>query len=298
MKFALACDSSKVDSYFCKDNKVYLYNGQPYYRMHHISNECLMGFWNYPMLFDGHFINLRDSKFPDEDFDIIFAAIESNINNLNVLKSLYPNALILGTQKETIVSKNIRNYLIDNTEGFVSPYLTFDYFKEYGYVTPAKVYTIPQPINIDYLRSNFLENKNDTIFNYKNYWASGRSSMDADFIHTLNLDIIDGRSDSWEPFIRMWNKCKYLLNLDTSLNFGQQATQCAALGTIMLGGNNDANKILYPELATCDLNDLSSKFNKLKNNQEYYNFIINYAFEKVNEIYSFNAIKKQIQDIL
>jgi len=298
MKFALACDSSKVDSYFCKDNKVYLYNGQPYYRMHHISNECLMGFWNYPMLFDGYFINLRDGEFPEEDFDIIFAAIESNINNLNILKSLYPNALILGTQKEPSVPKNIRNYLIDNTEGFVSPYLTFDYFKEYGYITPTKIYTIPQPVNIDYLRSNFLEDKNDTVFNYENYWAGGRYNINNDYIRSLNLNVLDGRSDIWEQFIRMWNKSKYLINLDTSLNFGQQATQCATLGTIMLGGNNDANKVLYPELATCDLNDLSIKFNKLKNDQEYYNFIINYAFEKVNKIYSFNAIKKQIQNIL
>jgi hypothetical protein len=298
MKFALACDSSKVDSYFCKDNKVYLYDGQPYYRMHHVSNECLMGFWNYPLLFDGYFINLTDGKFPDEDFDIIFAAIESDINNLHVLKNVYPNALILGTQKEPIVQKNIRNYLIDNTAGFVSPYLTFDYFKEYGYITPAALYTIPQPVNINYLRSNFLENKNDTIFNYANYWAGGRYNTNSDFIQLLNLDVINGRSDIWEQFIRMWNKSKYLLNLDTSLNFGQQATQCAALGTIMIGGNNDANKILYPELATCNLTELASKFNKLTNDIDYYNFTVQYAFTKVNEIYSFETIKNQIQSIL
>lgn len=297
MKFALACDSSNVKSYFCKNNKVYLYNGDPYYRSHHISNECLMGFWNYPMLFDGYFINLNENEYPDEDFDIIFAAIEQDIKYLSILKSLYPNALILGTQKEPKINTRIRNYVIDNTLGFVIPYMTFDYFSEFGYVYPTRTHIIPQPVNIEYLRMNFLKEKTDSVFDYENYWATDRTNLNTKFKELLNLKIISNRSDSWEQFIHMWNSCKYLINLDTSVNFGQQATQCAALGTVMIGGNNDANKILYPDLATCELNELSKKFNSLLHDIDYYSHVINYAYSKVNEVYSFETIKKQIQNI-
>ena len=111
MKFALACDSSKVDSYFCKDNKVYLYNGQPYYRMHHISNECLMGFWNYPMLFDGHFINLRDNEFPDEDFEdgVTYISCKHDFSDLQEKINI-----ILGNyEKFSYIIDNMRRRLID-----------------------------------------------------------------------------------------------------------------------------------------------------------------------------------------
>lgn len=298
MKFAIASDTSNVKSYFCKDNKVYLYNGDPYYRSHHISNECLMGFWNYPKLFDGYFINLNEGEYPDEEFDIIFAAIEWDIKYLSILRSLYPNALILGTQKEPKVNVRVRNYVIDNTPAFVIPYMTFDYFDQFGYIHPVKTHIIPQPVNIDYLRANFLKEKNNSIFDYENYWATSRINLNSEFKKLLNLEVVSGRSDEWGRFIRMWSSCKYLINLDTSINFGQQATQCAALGTVMLGGNNDANKILYPELATCELNELARKYNRLIQDEDYYASIVQYAFSKVNEVYSFNTIKTQIKNIL
>ena len=48
MKFAMACDSCGVESYYVKNQKVFTFDNEPYYRHHHLSNECLMGVWNYP----------------------------------------------------------------------------------------------------------------------------------------------------------------------------------------------------------------------------------------------------------
>jgi len=299
MKFAVACDSSSVNSYYSKNNKVFTFDNLPYYRDHHISNECLMGFWNYPVLFDGYFINLREDIYPDENFDIIFCAIEKNIHYLNILSKLYPKAKLVGTIKEMVIhNKEIREQLILYTDFFIVPYLSFDYFKMFDYTTPKIIYKIPQPINIDYLQKYYSADKQNIIFNYENYWASGRSGLNKDFINKLNYNIYKFTASSWSKFIDEWKHCKFMLNLDKTLNVGQQAIQCATLGTIMLGGNNDSHKILYPKLATTNINNLMLEFNKLIHDIDYYKFTIKYALKRVNELYSFESVSKKIRNIL
>ena len=130
MKFALITDTGSVSSYICQNGKVYLLeSGEPYYRLPHISNECMMGFWNYPVLFDGYFINLRESILPDEDLDVIFASIEVDSRNLDIIKNAYPKAKIFGSIKELEQQKNpVRQYVIDNTDAFIEPFLTYNFF--------------------------------------------------------------------------------------------------------------------------------------------------------------------------
>ena len=294
MKFALACDSSRVHSYICNDNNVYLFNGSPYYRPHHISNKCLMGFWNFPMLYNGYFINLNEGYYPDEQIDLIFAAIESDIRFLYKLKKMYPGAIIVGTIKEQHVDINLRNELIKNTDAFVSQYLTYDFFNEFGYNTPKYTYKIPQPINIKFLKENFYKQKKNYMFDYSNYWIPGRGGYNQNFLNNLNYPSVINRSDNWHSFIDTWADAKYMINIDSTNNFGQQAIQCAVLETIMLGGLNDSHKILYPKLATCDLSILLKEFYELENNIEYYNATIKHASDIVEKIYSFDAITNQI----
>ena len=298
MKFALACDSSNVRSYYAKEGKVYTFDGTPYNRVHHIKNECLMGFWNYPVLFDGYFINLNEEEYPFEDFDIIFAAIEGNLEYLDVLKKLYPKAKIIGTIKEASKRADIRNELIRHTEGFAIPYLTFDYFKEYGYDTPKNIYRIPQPVNIEYLQKHFDVAKHKHIFDYSNTWAGGRKGPNQQLLSRLGYQVKQGSHSNWHEFVDMWKGSKYMLNLDPTNNFGQQATQCAALGTVMLGGLNDSHKVLYPELATCNIDKLVELFNRLETDTTYYKETVTYATEKLQEVYSFDVVRKQIKTLL
>lgn len=295
MKFALACDSSRVQSYICNDNKVYLFDGTPYYRSHHISNKCLMGFWNFPMLFNGFFINLNEQYYPDEDLDLIFAAIESDIQNLYKLKKLYPNAIIVGAIKEQVIDKKLRNELIENTDAFVSQYLTYDFFDSFGYSQPKSIFKIPQPIDVTFLKENFYKQKKNYIFDYSNYWVGGRSGYNQNFLANVNYKSVLNKSDQWDNFINMWSDAKYMINIDPTNNFGQQAIQCAILETIMIGGLNDSHKLLYPNLASCDLNVLIEEFNKLETDEMYYANTINHASKTVEDIYSFKTVTNQIK---
>jgi hypothetical protein len=59
IKFALIVDKCKVESYTVRDAKAYKLKTPdiPYQFHHSISNECFIGFWGYPFVFGGHFIN-------------------------------------------------------------------------------------------------------------------------------------------------------------------------------------------------------------------------------------------------
>jgi hypothetical protein len=71
----------------------------------------------------------------------------------------------------------------------------------------------------------------------------------------------------------------------------------ASTGTINIGGVNDYHHILFPETATCDSEILENKVSQYIDDKEKYLETINYAWLKVNEVFSFEAVKKQIESI-
>ena len=103
---------------------------------------------------------------------------------------------------------------------------------------------------------------------------------------------------SQEEFITNWSSCAFHFNLDPIDYFpGNQCPVVAATGTINIGGVNDYHHILFPETATCDLTILENKVNEYINDKQKYMETINYAWLKVNEVFSFEAVKKQIESI-
>lgn len=300
MNFALVIDSGGVDSYISKEGSVYLLsNGKPYYRKPHISNECLMGFWNYPVLFDGYLINLKDGILPDIELDVIFAALERDTKNLDMLREEYPNARIYGSIKEFEQQKNnIRQYMIDNTDGFIDPLLTHDFLGTLGYdISNIKSVKIPQPINIEYFREHYLVDKLPAIFNYENHWQPGRGGYNHKFLqHISGVNVIQqSTAENWlGDFVDSFKQAQYQLNLDPMMSIGQQATQCAALGIIMIGGCNDANYVLFPEFAGVDIPKLLHNYKKATEDEQYRNDVINYALDAVQKYYSFESVKRKI----
>ena len=67
MKFALISQAIVVKSFKVTNGKAYTLGGQPYSYSHSIGNEFFMGFWNYPFLFDGYYLNISDLHLINED---------------------------------------------------------------------------------------------------------------------------------------------------------------------------------------------------------------------------------------
>jgi len=60
---------------------------------------------------------------------------------------------------------------------------------------------------------------------------------------------------------------------------------------------NDAHQVLYPETATIHIPTLEEKFVELLNNNDKRIEHITYAWNKANELYSYNVVKKQIEQV-
>ena len=78
---------------------------------------------------------------------------------------------------------------------------------------------------------------------------------------------------------------------------GQQAIQSATLENIVLGGNNDAHKLLFPELSGMNVDKIVSEFNRLVDDEKYYQSTIEYASKKLKEIYSLESVKQQVIEL-
>jgi hypothetical protein len=254
------------------------------------------------VLFEGGmFINIRNTALPDEKFDLIFAAIETDITYLHRILDKYPGAKVYGLFKEATGNPQVRAELIGLTRGYIQPYLTYD-MVDTGRIPLIK---IPQPINIDYLRNRFLGKKQMSMFDYSNYWASGRHADNKPFIDKAKarVPVLSGITKSTDQnqildFFNLWKDCCFMVNFDRSYSFGQMATQCAALNTVILGGNNDSHFILFPTCTGMDVDFVYNDFDRMMTDEFYLKDTIQYANYKLQELYSFNAVRQRILELL
>ena len=104
---------------------------------------------------------------------------------------------------------------------------------------------------------------------------------------------------SQKEFIELWSPSLFHLNLDPSIvHPGMQCIQVAAVGSINIGGLNEAHYVLFPEVATNDRKILEEKFVEYLNDEVSRFRVMEYAWEKLNEVYTYDLVKKQITDIL
>ena len=254
-----------------------------------------------PELFDGHFINLNNSVYPVEDFDIIFAAIECDVKHLSVLRALYPNAVIVGMYKEYWNNNpSIRNYIIENTDAYIHPYATLDVYRFLHSTTPKNSYIIEHPINHKLIQKKYNVEKSNSIFNYQKKVDNRKSTTNDVIIKKLLDNKVDLQIANYtggrglQPFIDGWKESRYMLSTDMFPMGGIQSVQCAVLNTIMVGGNNDNHKILFPKLVGNDVDFLISKINQLESDLEYRKKIQSYAYDKCISIFSYDAIREKI----
>ena len=316
MKFALIVDSCKVGSYLVRDRKAYkLSDPEVPYQFHHsVSNECFIGFWGYPFVFDGCFINWSEwNELPDLDLNTIFVVIEKRFDECKIehLRKKYPNAIIIGLLKELWNWKAEwwkRMEVFNQCDKVFTPISDINLFPELVQNCSKDISFLPQPVDIDYLYDNFYsEYRDESIFVYNpvhNFPRQGNTFRFAEYIsRKYNIPYFSintqDKENQWHEFLKQWTSATFHFNLDPIPVYpGQQAMQCAALGIIQIGGVNDSHHFLWPETATCDEKVLEEKFVEYLNDYEKRVTLIQTAFERINKVYSFKAIKNKFEEII
>jgi hypothetical protein len=315
MNFALIVDSCKVNSYTIRNNKAYkLSKPEESYNFHHsVGNECFIGFWGYPFVFNGHFINWSEwgDKLPQLDLDLIFVAIESDFNKYKIsdLRKSYPNSKIVAVLKETWNWKHsvLQRLKVYDECDYMFTCISEDRYKEFmPELAHCKVNVdfLPQPVNIDFLYKNYYqEERNELIFSYSVNHNSSRVGKTLEFTKYIsnkyNIPYIDTLKPLWADFLKVWTPSTFHFNLDPTKAFpGQQSIQCAALGVVHIGGLNDAHSYLWPETATNDFDQLEYYFSMYLNDYDKRIEVIQNAFDKLNKTYSYESVYNKTLSLL
>ena len=329
MKFAMIVDAvgGNLTSYQVVNGKSYTLDNKPTnFDKIMISNECAISMWNYPFLYEnGYFINWKQhmNDLPKVDFDLIFLAIEKCLlepeHTVDKIRKQYPNAKIIGWIKELWVGtpydyENLkykaRIKFLDQCDAIAVNRPELKEFKHIQDNLNKKLNFVSIPVNTDYLYKNYYKekdfalwayipnpiNRRGTTYDFTKY-ISDKYQIPIKYKPLSNDRSFDYMSQ--KEFIENWSSCAFHLNLDPIDYFpGNQCALVAATGTINIGGVNDYHHILYPKTATCNWEILEKEIVSYINNPELHNTVIKNAWNKLNETFSFKAVRKQIEDIL
>jgi len=335
MKIAYIYDCSTQNSYYVKNQTSYDFvENKPYIHQHSITPSLHVTGWNFPFLWgDGCFLNLEEwvdrVDFPDEDFDMILYSNErlglddDNYTKYSVqrLRDRYPNAKIVAYLKEVELSVHNREersknriHFLKSCDGIVAHGVdSMKGLKDYTDMEELigkKIHYVSHPVNINlYYDTFYSSNKQESIFAYLPNPIHRRAET-YDFANYIgekyNIPVrykkleINQKFDylSLKEFVELWSPSSFQFNLDpSSTHPGQQAIQTANVGSINIGGLNESHHLLFPETATCDKKILEEKFEEYLKDVDKRFQVIEYAWEKLNEHYSFKVIKKQLTDL-
>lgn len=334
MKFALMMDDCAIKSYYIKDGSAYDYSDNPFVYHHSVSPQCMTAMQNLPYLFDeGYFWNWSEwDNLPDVDLDLIFYDNgKIGLDNINYekysvsrLREKYPKAKILGWIKEVWVGqagnyeheryinrlKHLNECDAIVTSGVSTQFKNIDVFNHIRKYVDKKWNFLSQPVNTEYLFDNFYSDEKELAmyaylpnpvprrgetYNFVNYLSKKYN------VKVIHKPLQDGQKFDYlslNDFIRLWSSCAFHFNLDPLDIFpGNQVMQVACTGGLNFGGVNESHTLLYPETATCDVKVLEDIFVECLNNDSLRFKMIEYAWEKVNQIYGFKTVKKQISDL-
>ena len=315
---------------FIKNGKAFKYfTNEPYVYHHSVSSRCYPSTHNLNFLWDeGHFLNLSewvdsDLDFPELDLDLIFYANERDgledefhdLYKVERLRKKYPNAKIVGYLKEVYVKehrmKNRIKFLKSCDYIHAEAHTTMKNLKEFVEIeklTDMKLNFNSQPLNVNFYYDNFYSNeKINGIFAYlpNPLHRRGRTYDFAKYIGekydipVKYKPLSTGQKFDYmsqKDFIKMWSPYLYNFNLDpVPIHPGGQCIQVASVGSINIGGLNEAHHILYPETATCDEKILEDRFVEYLNNPTKRFEVIQNAWNKLNETYSFSNVKSQLE---
>ena len=329
--------TNDMSSFYVKDNQACKFTDGTSYKPEHalgcINSKCYISTFNYPWLFDnGHFLNWSDFKYdlPDLDLDLIFVVRERSLARtdgfwdgwceVNNLRKKYLNAKIVGFLKETWVGepydynhvkhlarieflKECDTVIMNRQEDNIG---IFEHLRD---AVNKPFNFVAQPHNIDYFYDNFGDNKYQSIWAYLPQHPPRRANtyefanyISQKFNIPLKHKPLQTNPNfhymSLEEFVRNWSTCMYHFNLDPIDYFpGKQVVHTASVGTINIGGVNGNHYLLYPETATCDEKILEERFTEYYEDDNKRNEVVQYAWNKLSEVFSFDAVREQIKNI-
>tara|TARA_Y100001963_G_C6785095_1_gene452201 strand:- start:2463 stop:3488 length:1026 start_codon:yes stop_codon:yes gene_type:complete len=324
-------------SFYIKDGEAFgMIDHQPYVHTHFVSSKCGTMSYNLLWLADeGYYIKIKELEdkgldLPDIELDLIFYSCERNGLDpenydrfcVDRLRKKYPTAKIVGYIKE--MGANFPKHRPNRFENRIKFFnecdavhlqdngvlRNSDAFKEILQQTTTKINFSNFMHNVDYYYDNFYSHEKDNcIFAYlpNPVHRRGRTYEFAKYIgDKYNIDVrykplSNGQAFdhlSLTDFIKLWSPCLYHFNLDPEEQQpGWQAIQVASVGSINIGGRNESHQLLYPETAHIDEDRLEKTFIEYLNNPKKRFEAIQYAWNKLNEIYSFNLVKKQLKEL-
>tara|TARA_R110002012_G_scaffold272708_1_gene458333 strand:- start:890 stop:1927 length:1038 start_codon:yes stop_codon:yes gene_type:complete len=334
MKFAFIIDSMSYNSYYVKNNTAYnLKTHKPYFdSLVSINANCWNNSMNYPWLFDGHYINWKEYeyKLPDLDLDVIFLTIERCLTreaehpwiDINNIRKKYPNAKIVGYMKEVWMGgafdyndprHQARIKFLNQCDVVAHnrPVIngrTGSSITDISSEIKVPMYFIAQPHNISYYYKHFGGDKDLAIYAYEPHRMQSKSITGkfAEYIgKKYNIPVVyktrptdGGFHTPLHDFVSEWSKCAFHFNLDPIEYYpGNQCTQVASTGCINIGGINDNHHILFPQTSTCDTDILEKMFVTYLNNETARHNAIQYAWQQLHAMFSFDAVRTQIENI-
>ena len=327
----------KTHSFYVKNNQAFNFeDDKPYSPDTSLGSKCFISTYNYPWLFEeGYFLNWSDFKhdLPDLDLDLIFIVRERSLARtdgfydgwceVDNIRNKYPNAKVVAFLKETWVGipyeyKDPRHLaridflnecdtvLMNRPEDMIG---VFQNLKDY---VDKPFNFVGQPHNIKYFYENFAGENNQkdvAIWAYLPSHPPRRANtykfaikMSQKFnIPVRYKPLRPGQDANYLPlrdFIEQWSSCAFHFNLDPIRHYpGKQVVHTASVGTINIGGVNDNHFLLYPETATCDTNILEQRFTEYVEDDTRRNEVMSYAWNRLNEIFSFDSVRKQIENM-
>ena len=169
----------------------------------------------------------------------------------------------------------------------------------------TEIVFIPGTYNIDYLFEKFYsEEKSNSIYVYEPTVHDRRGNTMEFAAHIgekYNLPVyFKSKNENYSDgnkFLNLWSSHLYIFNLDPyDIQPGWHCLQVANVGSINIGGENDSHHLLFPETATCRWDLLEEQFVKYYNDEKERFKAVEYAWNKLNELFSPNSVGQQIKD--
>ena len=302
MNVALIIDYIGGDwkSFYCKDGNFFkVSDNTPFYRHDGVRNVFGM-----VRPFNGWCIDWSQGL-PDVSFDVIFVAIETTGREVSTLRQKYPKALMVSYLKEIVPARNglpeKTLKLMRDCDRISSIFIKKETIAYMENIIQKKVYPMPCPYDMEAIRAKHLSRaKSNTLFCGAPSDVPGRGYDESlafckDMAKKYGYDVIEKlnfKDYSWDDWLKILGNCKACVNMDKNQLLGQVPSECSILEVLHLGGVSDGAQLLWSKTA---INDPIILEGILQSN---YDSIVSEAYQKALEIHSFEAARKNLENIM